>query len=89
MKILSNRQWNAALDLINDKDEKIRALKRENQAKTELLNVRASKITKLNAEITILKRIIKDNGYVLAGSAIDFPNSDRKEDYESSNIFDL
>ena len=86
MKILSNRQWNAALDLINDKDEKIRELKREIQNRDELLKVRADKIYKLNAEISMLKRIIKVNGYSLAGSAIDFPNT-QKGGFKDSNIF--
>ena len=88
MKILNKRQWNAALDLINDKDEKIRELKSEIQNRDELLRTRAETIYKLNAEISRLRRKLNENGITWSVSGIDFPNS-QKGGFEGSNIFEL
>lgn len=86
MKFLTSRQWNAALDLINDKDEKIRELKREIQNRDELLKVRADKIYQLNSEISRLRRKLNENGLTWSASGIDFPNT-QKGGFEDSNIF--
>lgn len=86
MKFLTSRQWNVALDLINDKDEKIRELKREIQDKDELLRARAEKIYELNAEISRLRRKLNENGLTWSVSGIDFPNT-QKGGFEDSNIF--
>lgn len=86
MKILTNRQWNAALDLINDKDEKIRELKRELDKSDKLIRARADKIYELNAEISRLRRKLNENGITWSVSGIDFPNT-QKGGFEDSNIF--
>lgn len=86
MKILSNRQWNAALDLINDKDEKIRELKREIHNRDELLKVRGDMLYQLNSEISRLRRKLNENGLTWSASGIDFPNT-QKGGFEDSNIF--
>lgn len=88
MKIVSNKTWNTALDLINDKNEKIRKLKSEIQDKDVLLRCRADKISELNAEISRLRRKLNENGITWSVSGIDFPNS-TKGGFEGSNIFEL
>ena len=72
MKIVSNKTWNAVLDLISEKDKLIENLENICKRQTNLLAAQ--------------RRFISAH---LTAHDIDFPNSERKEDYESSNIFDL
>ena len=72
MKIVSNKTWNAALDLINEQDRQIEKLQRLTKQQQGLIEAQ--------------RRFISAH---ISAQDIDFPNSDRKEDYESSNIFDL
>ena len=77
MKIMSNLKYEAMLDLVTGQ-KKI--------------------IAEKEAEIKRLKEQVKRLDYLLevsltparrSNEPIDFPNSERKEGYESSNIFDL
>ena len=77
MKLMTNLKYEAMLDLVSGQ-KKI--------------------IAEKEAEIKRLKAQVERLDYLLEGclrpkpayrSDIDFPNSERKEDYESSNIFDL
>lgn len=77
MKIMTNLKYEAMLDLVSGQ-KKI--------------------IAEKEAEIKRLKEQVKRLDYLLevslapsrmSNEPIDFPNSERKEDYESSNIFDL
>lgn len=72
MKIVSNKTWNVALDLITEKNRQIDKLER--------------KIRQQQGLIEAQRRFISEH---FSSHDIDFPNSERKEDYESSNIFDL
>ena len=76
MKIVSNKTWNAVLDLISEKDKQIENL--ENICKRQINLIEAQRRF-ISARISHLDTT----------HDIDFPNSERKEDYESSNIFDL
>ena len=77
MRILTRTQYDAIVDIVSGQ-KKI--------------------IAEKEAEIKRLKAQVERLAYLLEGclrpkpayrSDIDFPNSERKEDYESSNIFDL
>ena len=84
MKILSNEAW-------REHDGLIKKLIREKNRQEEVIDVLIKEIYDLRAHNSrlITQIIAKDLGVKAADSDIDFPNSERKEDYESSNIFDL
>ena len=84
MKIISNKTW-------VEHDGLIKKLIREKNRQEEVIDVLIKEIYDLRAENTRLigKIVAKDIGAKFVEDNIDFPNSERKEDYESSNIFDL
>ena len=84
MKILCNEAW-------REHDGLIKKLIREKNRQEEVIDVLMKEIYDLRAHNSrlISQIIAKDLGAKAADPDIDFPNSERKEDYESSNIFDL
>ena len=76
MKIISNKTWSTVLDLIIKKDKLICKQQRLLKQQADLIEAQRKFIS---AHIS----------YLDTTHDIDFPNSERKEVYESSNIFDL
>lgn len=84
MKIVSNKTW-------VEHDGLIKKLIKEKNRQEKTIDILINMVSDLQAENAGLrtKIIAKQIGATLVDNDIDFPNSERKEDYESSNIFDL
>ena len=84
MKIISNKTW-------AEHDGLIKKLIKEKNRQEKTIDILIKMVSDLQAENAGLKTkiIAKEIGVTLVTNDIDFPNSDRKEDYEGSNIFDL
>ena len=84
MKIISDKTW-------AEHDGLIKKLIKEKNRQEKTIDILINMVSDLQAENARLNRklIAEKIGATLVENDIDFPNSERKEDYESSNIFDL
>ena len=80
MKIISNKTW-------AEHDGLIKKLIKEKNRQEKTIDILIKLVSHLQAENA--KIIAKEIGAKYVENDIDFPNSERKGDYESSNIFDL